>query len=475
MKAISIKIFIFSILLVVFNFTIHYSFLFKDVSGFHAWRQSWTQTNIKYFSTTENNILNPTINNLDLGNNTKICRYEFPIYQWMIAKINLLFGYQVLNSRLFSLLLYLLGAIFFGALFKLLFNESYLFFISAWIFCWLPINYFYSITIIPDILSFNFSVLSLYLLIIYLNTNHKIHFVVSVLFWGLAVLQKLPYIIFLPSFVLAIYYSDYKIKNSFYLFIVILPSIIWYSMVIKHWQSGFTSGLLSNETYTIKNLVSYLYFYLAKCFPIEFIGIFNIPIFIYGVYVFFKHKISSLNNLHKIFLISLPGMLLFFLFELNVLNYSHDYYLFFFVPYFIYFIILGFQNSKLPFQKFSLICFLTMPLMATIFKNKNYTETHPRISEAVIANKNNISKIIPKDAICIVGNDVSGHVLLYYLNHTSYTFSSNWLPLEKFLIYKQTGASYLITDNTIVIIQNGLENFVTLQSQISGIFIYKIN
>lgn len=438
-----------SICTFVLTFCLHYSVLHKDIIGFHSWRQSWTQTNIRNFTFEDFNILNPRINNMNFVGDERLFRNEFPLYQWIVGGFNKLTHYSVFHSRMINLIASFLGMIGMGIIAQQLLPRKASFLTGLWCLCWSPVFFFYSVNVLPDVFAFCFVVFSIGLLLLFIETKNELLWIFACLFFGLSALQKLPYIIFIPSFVIAIFFSTNKIRLLLFLLASMIPAACWYSWVMPTWENGVTKGILNTSSYNMNDLINYFKFYTLNAFPNLFIVKFMLPFLFVGAVGFFSGKFYSKKK-HLVFLSAFPAVSAYFIFELNMLSYSHDYYLLGFLPFFIYFILLGFWWLYDRVKWFALLPLLILPF--TTYQNQihQWDTANAGFDYDIAKYSKEIQNVLPEKAVCITGNDVSGHIYLYYLNRKGFTFTQNCLDTLWTKDFINRGANYFIADNTYV-------------------------
>jgi hypothetical protein len=129
----------FFILPVLLSFLLHFHVLKLDVVGYHAWRQAQTQTVIYNFTFSDNSIFHPQ--KFDLRSGSTALLYEFPLYQWMIAQVNHIIGYSVVNTRTISFVFFIFLLL---AFYRLLLNfvKKEVALITNWLLCFSPLLYY---------------------------------------------------------------------------------------------------------------------------------------------------------------------------------------------------------------------------------------------------------------------------------------------------------------------------------------------
>ena len=140
----------------------HYRVFSLDVIGYHSWRQTQTQTVINNFVNVDFNILNPRLDDLHYVNG--IYRMEFPLAQWLVACLYKLFGNHLYLTRLFF---YMTTWVSVFGMFQLVFvitKDKLTSLLTAWLFLFSPVIYYYSVNPLPDNLSLCFGIWSVYFL-----------------------------------------------------------------------------------------------------------------------------------------------------------------------------------------------------------------------------------------------------------------------------------------------------------------------
>ena len=68
----------------------------------------------------------------------------------------------------------------------------------------------------------------------------------------------------------------------------------------------------------------------------------------------------------------------------------------------------------------------------------------------LIENKVELRKLIPEDALVVVGNDPSGHIYLYHLGRKGWTFEQDWLVASDLNEFVNDGAQFIVTNTSLV-------------------------
>ncbi len=434
----------------------HWHVLDLDLVGAHVWRQTNTQTVINNFVDEDLNILNPRVN--APAHTDRIFRMEFPIMQWVFALFYKIFGDHIIISRILTLLISFgsIAAIF--HICKKLFNNNTTALIAAWALCFSPLFYYYSVNPLPDNLSLCAALWSLYYYLRYSETNKTKAISISGLFLLLATLSKLPYVVF-GAVAIAHFIQRVKInpKSAYapavvYLLLVI-PAIAWYVSVIPTWgDNGVLKGITESTTYRSYDIIAILSGTLTSTLPEMLLNYGSVLFFVTGIYFLFRNK----SYRHKYFnslLAILIAVLLYYFYEVNMISLVHDYYLLPFLP--LLFIAVAYGATQLVKSNYrslrilAVASLLSLPVLAAIRINGRWHSSNPGFNVVLYDHKDEIRSLIPENAYCIVGNDVSPYVMLYYIDRKGWVYRHNNLTSEDVKFYISKGARFLLTDGTI--------------------------
>lgn len=146
----------FLLLLFALSTAMHFSYFSRELTGFHVWRQTQTQSTIQNFYEEDMNILNPRKN--DRGNGDGIFRMEFPLMQWSIAVLYKAFGSHLILTRLCMFLISIFSILGIYKLVLRLFNDFLTAKIAAWAFTFSPCFFYYAVNPLPDNLALCFAI-----------------------------------------------------------------------------------------------------------------------------------------------------------------------------------------------------------------------------------------------------------------------------------------------------------------------------
>ena len=172
-----------------------------------------------------------------------------------------------------------------------------------------------------------------------------------------------------------------------------------------------------------------------------------------GFYFIFKNQI--LKRQYFLPWLTLGAALIsYFLYEINIITNVHDYYLFPFLP--LLFVIVSYGASQMLNLKkkfvtyFVIFCLLILPLSAYLRMATRWNPLSPGFNVDVLNYKKELRDAVPKDALCVVGNDVSHYIYFYYINKKGWGFHDNNLDTEILDGFIAGGAQYLYSDSRAV-------------------------
>lgn len=447
------------LLIPVVSVLLHWKFFSLDLVGIHVWRQTQTQTVINNFAHDDFNIFHPKYNsNPDTD---RIVRMEFPIMQWLFAIFFKIFGPHIIISRILTFLMGLFSVFGMYVLLRNIFGNAIIGALGAWAFNFSPLFFYYTINPLPDNFAMCCGIWSVAFFWKWIGNRSIIYLIISFLFLGLAALVKLPFILYasVPIAYLAVNYRANRNRNAKSEFLTLillitslLPSIIWYVWVIPTWNgNGVLLGMTNNKLGII-SIVEILLYDGFSMLPELLINYAAVPFFLCSFYFIIRNKAFKQKRF-SIFLIWALGILFYFLFELNMIRDTHDYYLFPFLPVIFILVAYGAYHlylMKRAYFKYAVILLLTaMPLTAYLRVLGRFDTIEPGFNGCYYKYKNELRQLPANDDYCVVGNDPSGFILLYYIDKKGWSFDNNYLPSAQLKTWIDKGAKYLYTDSFV--------------------------
>jgi hypothetical protein len=472
------------LLLALISLIMHFNHFPKDLMGQHVWRQAQTQANIINFYEEDFNILNPRRD--ARGNTDGIFRMEFPLMQWIVAGLYKIFGNHIIITRLSMFIIGLLSVIGMYSLLNNIFQNQIIALMGAWAFNFSPDFYYYTINPIPDNLALCCSLWGMSYFFLYMRRNNIANILFSSIFLSIGTMCKLPFVVYFSVpliFFLLKYIRPRTKKSTLYhslimIFIFVL-SLSWYLMVIPSWHgNGVLKGIFDNRIPFLLAL-DYIQGNLFSILPELLLNYGSVLFFLAGFYFLVKRE----RYKHEYFLPLLAfslSLVSYFLFELNMISTIHDYYLFPFYP--VLFILVSYGAYNLYclkpkfFKYLTIILLIILPFTAYIRMQGRWTPDNPGFNKDLLIYKDNLRSSVPDNALCIVGNDESPAVFLYYVHKKGWGFHHDNLTGKKLSEMIQKGAQFLFSDSRAVEKRSDIKPFLEeLISSHGSIRIYKLS
>ncbi|MFN0175047.1 MAG: glycosyltransferase family 39 protein [Saprospiraceae bacterium] len=418
----------------------HLKVFSTDLIGKHLWRQSQTQINIQNFYRHDFNILNPRANVTNWGETT-IHRFEFPLMQWCIAGVHKVFGESITITRICLFLLGILTVYGFFFLGNVLFKDSVVAWLLAWAFNFSPLFYYYTMNPIPDNLALCGSVWGIGWLFRYKQSENLLHAVYSAVFLMVAVLCKLPFILFyatvgaylISRVVMVGLRNSRKYLLAGLVFVFFLtPAVAWYIWVIPSWgDHGLLKGVFGNQITWAKAFLI-LEYHIIEILPNRLLGIASLLLFIAGIFYAIKKKAYQKSNF---WLLACSGLaaLSYFGFELNMIEGIHDYYM---MPFLLpVFVLVGYGIKNLWYaggiiKTFSIVVLLLMPAQAYLYVGNSWSIERSACNHDLILYRDALRAAVPANEICIMLNDNSLHIFPYAVDKRGPVFLDDSLRPE---------------------------------------------
>lgn len=206
----------------------------------HDWRQCLTNMMSRNLYETDNNPFYPRVDNG--GKHDGIIASEFPVYNYVVYLISLLFGYAHWYGRLVNLIISSLAVWYFYKLLKyylsekVAFTSAFLLTISIW--------FTFSRKTMPDIFSISMMIMALYQVFTFIKTYNWWRLALFGILASIAVLAKLPAIYALSILGLIILNGSSRLlpKFSVILAAVFVFSVgywwyfVWGEYLLKTWE-----------------------------------------------------------------------------------------------------------------------------------------------------------------------------------------------------------------------------------------------
>ena len=444
------------VLIPVISLAMHYRVIQLDLIGIHVWRQTQTQTVINNFAFEDFNILHPKYNtNPDTD---RIMRMEFPIMQWVFAIFFKFFGNHIIISRLLTFIIGTFSVWGMYFLIKTIFKNTFCALIGAWAFCFSPEIYYYTINPLPDNFALCCGIWSAGFFFKWVNEKQNRALLLSFMFLSLATLVKLPFILYasLPMGYILMDYRANGMKSAQRAgiilaggFTALLPPLIWYAMVIPTWNgNGVIKGIADNKL-GAPEILHIIQSNLISTLPELLINYGAVLFFVAGFWFIVNNKVFK-QNTFLLFVLWGLSIIAYFFFELNMIADVHDYYLFPFLP--LIFIIVAYGalqlslSARIYVRNLVILLLLILPLTAYLRTASRWDTHAPMVNIDLYQNKDELRKLVNDTDFCVVGNDLSHFIFLYYIDKKGWVFDSNNLSPAQLKEWTGKGAKYLFVD-----------------------------
>jgi hypothetical protein len=292
----------------------------------------------------------------------------------------------------------------------------------------------------------------------YTGSNRRSRLIFSAALLCLATLAKLPFILF-GSVVTGTLIYQWKNTRQFIpslgaiviFTIILIPAFAWYIWVIPGWHgNGVTLGMLDGTTYNFSEILHILSGTLVSVLPEMLLNYGAVIFFIYGLFLLAKKDFKANQYSYPLMLVLL-SFTAYFLFEMNMIALVHDYYMMPFLP--VLFIIVAWGANKLLNNGFrsvrvlSIILLLSLPVLAATRINGRWDPEKPGFNKIYYRQRDELQKLVPKNALVVAGNDISHYILLYYLDRKGWAFDTDHLYDYELRYYISQGAEYLFSDS----------------------------
>jgi 4-amino-4-deoxy-L-arabinose transferase-like glycosyltransferase len=317
--------------------------------------------------------------------------------------------------------------------------------------------YYYTVNPMPDNMALCCAIWSIGFFCRFLNGGKFGHAVLSAAFLGLATLTKLPFVLYgsFPFTWLLMHWwkrdqtavRSWRIWLAYILFII--PAAVWYAAVIPGWHStGIVKGIfdLGHDTPDLWHVFTDT---VVSTLPELLINYGAVLFLVAGPYFMFRKKLYH-RPLFLCFLLWGASCIFYFLFEMNMIDTVHDYYLFLFLPPIFLLVAYGaflLAASSRWLRMLSIVCIAILPITAFLRADSRWDKELPGFNPLYLHNKEQLRALIPENALCVAGNDESGFILLYYIDRKGWTFDHDQLNSETLAYYISKGAKFLFSDS----------------------------
>jgi len=245
----------------------------------HAWRQADGLMIARNFYETDSNIFYPRVDTA--GDLTGITGSEFPILNYLIYLISLVFSYQHWYGRVIVLIFSTIGVFYFYKSIKKFFGETVAF--NAAIILTASYWFSYSRKTLPDCFSAGLCLMALYFVLTYLEKGKWVHLVLYILLGALGILSKISCGLILSVLAIPVIFGKYTMKRRVWMLagssVIILCVIGWYFVWVPYLNVTYGYGSHFNMGYPFstgwEQIVAHWKEILRRLFivPVKYLGV----------------------------------------------------------------------------------------------------------------------------------------------------------------------------------------------------------
>ncbi len=459
---------------IVVTFLVHAPFLNRPPEGNHVWRQAHTLSMARNFYEEGMNPFKPKVDNRRMVEDG-VTGSQFPAYEIVVAFVYQVVGEQFWVHRLWSFVLYLLGAFGMYLLFKELFERDLGASLAFWGYLWSPLLFYHGFTALPDILALPASIWGLYFFLKWwkwptdakTTTSKSLFFLASLACTTLGGLTKLQFLatgFFIGGLVL-VNWNTLKFRQwlslFFYALVAVGVSLGWYAYAMHLIKTSKLAefGLEIRPVDTFGEAISILTSNLISDLPEVLLNYAGFVLLLVGIYSY--HKKEKKNTSYRWpLLLWILGLAIYHIVELSQMEY-HAYYMMPYIPVLLLFVGLGGEYLlEKKWLGILALLLLAQPVLATIRILPNEWMHESKKVPKELYNEDSRQRLIdmvPKGASCIVGIDPSNCIYFYYLNKKGYgiSYRNELLTKEpwgqlKIDYYTGSGAEYIYLDDSSV-------------------------
>ncbi len=386
----------------------------------YNWREADVLTVARNFVEVDANILYPRVDSA--GEKSGITGMEFPLLNYLIFLVSLVFGYDHWYGRLINLTISSLAIFFYHRILtkyihpKVALYSSVLLIFSLWL--------SYSRKSLPDTLSTSLALIGMYYGLNYLKRHGYASFnlVAYMLFGCLGMLAKIPASLQYVVFLLPILSKQVRWKEKWIFstasICILTPVIFWYfywspQLTLNYGYSYFFTG--KDLELGARQILQNFFGEPASLIYVASTGYSGFIIFIFGLY-------QSLKNKQKILLLLMPLSflsLLFFMLKSGA-NIHHDYYIIWWVPAMTLFA--GYGINQIKSKKLVIILLAIVCLESIAYRQHHFRMRSP--NDRLLGLEKIVDTFSTREQLFAINS--ANNPLPMYLAHRK-----GWLPSNK--------------------------------------------
>jgi 4-amino-4-deoxy-L-arabinose transferase-like glycosyltransferase len=265
----------------------------------HAWRQADGLMIARNFYETDSNIFYPRVDTA--GDKTGITGSEFPILNYLIYLVSLVFSYQHWYGRIIVLIASTLGSFYFYKSLKKFYGETVAF--NAAIILTASYWFSYSRKTFPDCFAAGLCLMALYFILTYLEEGKWRHLALYLVLGSIGILSKISCGLILSVLAVPIIFGKYSNSRKAWMLatstIIILSVISWYFVWVPYLNNTYGYGDHFNMGYPLNEgwgqIVSHWREMLRRLYivPMKYLGF---AIFVLSlIYILYKKQWTTFS------------------------------------------------------------------------------------------------------------------------------------------------------------------------------------
>lgn len=405
----------------------------------HNWRQTTVTMPARNFYEVDNNIFYPRLD--FAGEKTGITGMEFPLLNYLIYLISLVFGYQHWYGRLINLLVSSIGIYFFYLLIKKYFKEKTAF--NASIILLFSLWFVYTRKIMPSTFSTSLAIIAAYYGSNFFDRKSSFtNLFLYVILGLLATLSKIPAIFVFSLFVLFVFSKKYSVKQKTIFIgastIILVPVVYWYFVWVPYLVEKYEFWhFFMGKSYIkgVSELVEHRNQALGRFYgdALKFVGF---AMFLFGLYSAFRQQKKLLLYVFSIGFFAFLAIV----FKSGINFAHHTYYVLPFVPFMA--LVSGFGIAQIKSPKFVIILLLAIAAENILNTKEDFFIKQKDLQ--LVNLESDLDKVSKKDDLIMI--NCAPNPTPFYFSHRKgwMAYSDEVLDKKHILNLKKKGLKYIV-------------------------------
>ncbi len=405
----------------------------------HNWRQTFTCMIARNFLESSPNILYPQVDTS--GSQPGYVGSEFPIFNYIIFIISLIFGYQHWYGRLLNLIISSAGIYFFSLLTEKISDRKTA--LASGIILLSSIWFSFSRKIMPDTFSISLVITGLYFCYVFIKKGSKLHLWIFILFASMGILAKIPAIVYLCLLVIPLASKNQSayIREGLLMgiFVILIITSTWYLYWVPRLVETYGNQLYWSRTIGegFMELIRNWKGTLEKFYFSSFYSFTAFACFLAGIFFIIKDKKKYLISAFLLFCFAF-GI---FMIKSGSVFSTHSYYILPFTP--VMAIIGGYAISHIP-SRFYFIPLIVIALEGILNQQHDF---FIKKSELYKLNLEQIADSLGNRDDLFIVNDKGSPQILYFTHRKGWTVNNETITDEQAInAFIEKGADYLLID-----------------------------